>query len=164
MFPICSSVHLWCLAPRGAAIYATSEVWVNFSVPQWLASFVLDAVIKSVLCLFAGGLVDFDGSVFPYILAGIGLSLLHFGCLIVGNVAAVAAELRPQLKFWLGLLCANVLFGIIVNTFLALRPPPEMGRSVFELSAATEVFIATNLLAILAVYASGCIFPHLKRS
>ena len=136
-----------------------------FSALQWLASFVLDALIKSALIGFVGMAIT-STSPFPFMWAAVCLSIFHFICIFLGFTAAVAFELvgirfSPTPKFWLGLLFANVLFGMGVNTFLAL----EVSRApVFELSPVTTVLVTTNLIPIFLVAAYSCIARRIKRS
>lgn len=138
---------------------------MNFSALQWLACFVLDALIKSVLITFIGVLITFT-SPFPFIFVSVCLSIFHFLCLFLGYTAAVAFELvriefGPRLKFWLGLLFANVLFGAALNTFLALEGSPS---PLLELSPVTMALVATNLIPIFLVAACNCILWRIKRS
>jgi hypothetical protein len=151
---------------------------MNLSVFEWLASFVLDVLIKSALFVFAGVVVFADmvvddstnpfGLLLRFVLNGIGFSILHFGCLTLGYTAAVALEpagrkLRPSLKFWLGVLFANALFGAVVNILLTLEVAPTAPQSVFELSPVTVALVATNLLPVLVVHVYACIVEYIKR-
>jgi hypothetical protein len=138
---------------------------VSFSASQSLATFVLDALIKSVLLTFIGVLVTFTRP-FPFIFAAVCLCNFHFIYLFLGYTLAVAfelvrIELGARLKlFWLGLLLANVLFGAALNTFLALEDSPSR---VFELSPITMVLVATNLIPIFLVAACSCTLRRVTR-
>jgi hypothetical protein len=137
---------------------------VSFSASQSLATFVLDALIKSVLLTFIGVLVTFT-SPFPFIFAAVCLCIFHFICLFLGYTLAVAfelvrIELGARLKFWPGLLLADVLFGAALNTFLALEDSPS---PVFELSPITMVLVATNLIPIFLVAACSCTLRRIRR-
>ncbi|MBA7464866.1 hypothetical protein ES703_06665 [subsurface metagenome] len=83
-----------------------------FSARQWLASFVLDVVIKFVLI---GSLILLFGFAnpflfpFPLMWPAVFLSNFYFACLFLGYTAAIAFELigvrfGTAPKFWLGLL------------------------------------------------------------
>jgi hypothetical protein len=137
---------------------------VAFSASQLLASFVLDALIKSTLIGFVGMAIT-STSPFPFIWPAVGLSIFHFICIFLGCTAAVAFELvgirfRPTPKFWLGLLFANLLFGATLNTLMAL----QHSRSPFlELSPVTIVLVATNLIPIFLVAICRRIVQRIKR-
>lgn len=152
---------------------ANGDAAMIFSVPQWLASFVLDVLIKWVLITILGlfSLIGPPRTLLAELgssaLIATALSIFHFGCLILGYAATaalemVAMELSARLKFWLGLLFANVLFGAIMNTLQQLSHPAP--RSIFEISSGTIAAVATNLLPILAMYLCDCIFRHIKRA
>ena len=165
MFLLCSI-----LRPVSRTVQAR-EKWrleVSFSASQWLASFALDALIKSFLITFIGVLVTFT-SPFPFLFAAICLSIFHFICLFLGYTAVVAFELiriefGPRLKFWLGLLLANILFGALLNTFMALDEAHKSPPAVLELSPVTVVLVATNLMPIFLVLGCSYIARCIKRS
>lgn len=104
-------------------------VGMAFSARQWLASFVLDVVSKFVLIASIFLLFGFANPfLFPFSLMwpAVFLSSFYFVCLFLGYTAAIAFELigvrfGPAPKFWLGLLFANLLFGIALNIFLRCR-------------------------------------------
>ncbi len=134
---------------------------MGFSAPEWLASFVLDALIKFVVIIVVYALANIGppphpSILYPSIFLAVGFCAFHFGCLVLGCAAAAAferagIELRPRFKFLLGILFANVLFAAILNTGWALEYT-QAGRSIFELSPPTVAFVATNLLSVGAVY------------
>jgi len=123
----------------------------------------LQALVKSVLITFIGVLVTFT-SPFPFIFGAVCLSIVHFVCLFLGYTAAVALELvriefGPGLKFWLGLLFPNALFGAALNTLFAMGVP---SRPVLELSPVTTVLVVTNLIPVLLVAACSCIVQRIN--
>lgn len=138
-----------------------------FSVPQWLAIFVLDVLIKWVLITIAGmfSLIGPPRTLLAELASSAPIAAalfsFHLGCLILGYAATAALEmatleLSARLKFWLGLLFANVLFGAIMNTLTELSSAAS--PRIFEISSVTVAAVATNLLPILAMYLCDCIF------
>lgn len=138
---------------------------MNFSASQWWTSFVLDAMLKSVLITFIGVLITFTSPI-PFVIVSVCLSLFHFTCLFLAYTFLIAFELiriefGPRLKFWLTLLLANVLFGALINTFFAMGVSPA---PVLELSPATTVLVVTNLIPIFVVAGCTRIVRRVKRS
>lgn len=139
---------------------------MGFTPRQWLTSFFLDALLKSVSIGFVGMAIT-STSPFQFIWPAVFLSIFHFVCLFLGFTAAAAFEwvgmrFTPTPKFWLGLLFANVLFGAAVNAWLAsvVMPP----KSFLELSPVTTPLVVTNLIPIFLVLASSCLFRRIRRS
>lgn len=140
---------------------------MNFSASQWLAAFVLDALIKFVFFAVVSAFVSFGMIAWwSWSIPALNLSLFHFLCLFLGSSLVASFEivkinLRPATKFWLVLLFANALFGAAVNTFRALQFVPP--RSVLELSPQTIRLVVMNLISILLIYACTWIL-RIRRS
>jgi hypothetical protein len=137
---------------------------VNFSALQWVMSFLVDALIKSVIFVTIGvGMTS--TSPFPFLLGAIQFTIINFVCLFLGYTAVIAFELvgksfGPTATFWLTVLFANILFGVSLNTVFGLQE----GRSkVFEISPVMIALVVTNLVSLLFVIVGSCTIRRIAK-
>ncbi|WP_439369552.1 hypothetical protein [Bradyrhizobium sp. DASA03120] len=140
---------------------------MNFSAFQWLSTIVLDVLIKFVLVTAVGLLVTYGLiSLDSLVMAAISLSLLHFVCLFAGATLVVTPELfgirlSPIPRFIASVALANMLFvGVLV--VLMWPGPNDIPRTADGPIVAALVLAATNLVALFAVAAAGCLIRRLK--
>lgn len=131
---------------------------MNFSASQWLASIIVDVLIKFVLVAGVGLLVTYGlASIDMLAMPAIGLSLLHFVCLFLGTagiamLGSLHIRLSARLQFGASLAAANVLFvGILV--VLLWPGPNDIPRTADGPLVVALVLAATNLATVLIVTA-----------
>ena len=120
---------------------------MRFSALQWLATFILDVLIKGIFVAFVGMAIT-STSPYPFFFLGFFYSLFHFVCLFLGFTGTLAFELvglklRPTLAFWLALFVANGLFAA--------------GATLSDNAGWGLILVMTNLMAVLFVLAGSCI-------
>jgi hypothetical protein len=138
---------------------------MNFSLLQWVLSFVLDVLIKVTLIASLGLLVTLSGApIIGFIFAAVLLSMFHFFCVFLTSVFVdlldqLRVKLSRTIDFLLTLTLTNVLF---VLAFAVLpRLGLKRGETVPDFAdylIIGWVLAITNVLPMLVVAGSGRIF------
>ncbi len=120
---------------------------MRLSALQWLATFILDALIKGSVVAFISMVIT-STSPYRFFQFGFYYSVFHFACLFLGFTGTLALELvgiklRPTPGFWLSLFIANVLFAA--------------GMTFSANVAWASMLVVTNLVAVLIVMVGACI-------
>jgi hypothetical protein len=143
---------------------------MNLTLPQWIACFVLDLLIKSLLVTAFGILVTLRAapvSVFLYL--AISLSMLHFICVFLGVTVALLFELlhlrlSSVLNWIVTVVVANVAF--LSLCLMLIRPNPDGVET--DTHAAADwvigaVLVGVNLAPFLIVSMVSCAIRRLSR-
>lgn len=136
---------------------------MNFSAAQWVASIILDVLIKYLLVAAVGLFVSFGMIPFSMMLTpAFMLSVLNFVCIFLGVTSVASLELcgiRPSLvlRTIVGLAIANILFvGVLV--FWLWPGPNDLPRGAEGPVVTALALASTNLFALLIVWGGTRLF------
>lgn len=153
---------------------------MNFSLRQWLLTFVLDFLLKFGLSWLISGLALNVGPLSVFVPAALSLTMLHF--LSLGIAAGIVSllELARTTRFVVTVCAAEALFAAAASFFALIMISQDVGKcpgytyacpwmqvisgGIWVIVGWAVFLVVLNLLPILISASIGCLVKRTRRS